>query len=249
MSTARDVPEILPASPDVLAAAAEAGIAFDDGDLEKLHGYLVQLYETNARMNLTAVKDPVEAWTKHVLDSLTLLPWLNAAMESGEKLRVLDVGSGGGCPGIPLACVLPDVRFTLLESTGKKARFLESTVEVLGLKNVDVVADRAENAAHDPAHRAGYQLVLSRAVGRLPVLLELTVPFAVEGGLVLSIKGAQAQAEIAEARQALHMLHSTVVDVVENPTGRVVVVEKCRKTPKAYPRSPGEPGRKPLGTS
>ena len=142
------------------------------------------------------------------------------------------------------------VGFTLLEATGKKARFLEATAAALGLANVTVVNDRAETAGQDrEAHREQYDAVLARAVGRMPVLLELTVPFARIGGHVLAIKGAQADAEIIEARAALHALHAKVVETRRTATGTIVIIEKARRTGKMYPRRPGEPKRAPLGVS
>ena len=147
--------------------------------------------------------------------------------KEGVPVRLLDVGTGGGLPGIPLACVMKDeMHLTMLESTGKKADFLRTATKELGLDGVEVIRDRAENAGQAQDHRARYDVVVSRAVGKLRVLLELTVPFCREQGLVLSIKGAQAQNEIDEAKQALHMLHATVVETVQTATGRIVIVEK-----------------------
>lgn len=220
------------------------GIALDEGDIDRLARYLELLLDANTRFNLTAITDPNEAWRRHILDSLTLAPLIVSADAKG----VIDVGSGGGLPGIPLAIALPDVQFTLLEATGKKARFLEETIAALDLKNARVINQRAETVGQDhQQHREHYDIVLARAVGRLPVLLELTIPLAKVGGLVLAMKGAQAAAEIAEAKQALHMLHAHVIDQRESPTGLIVVVEKQRKTPRIYPRLPGEPKRVPLG--
>jgi 16S rRNA (guanine527-N7)-methyltransferase len=160
---------------------------------------------------------------------------------------VIDVGSGGGLPGLPLAIAMPDARFTLLEATGKKAAFLEETIAALGLRNARVVNERAEVAGQDHhEHRAHYDAVVARAVARLNTLAELTVPFAREGGAVLLIKGQQAEAEVAEAKQSLYRLHAQVVDLHRTATGTVVVIEKPRATPRSYPRAPGEPKRKPL---
>jgi 16S rRNA (guanine527-N7)-methyltransferase len=232
------------APPEAFREQARAlGLAFDDGDLERIGRYLELLLAANARFNLTRIDDPEEAWTKHVLDSLTLLPYL---VEAGAA-RVIDVGSGGGLPGVPLAVTLPSTRFTLLEATGKKARFLEETAAALGLENVTVISERAETLAHDRDHRAAYDAIVCRAVGRMPVLLELTVPLAREGGHVLAIKGGRAVEEVASAKQALHHLHAAVVDQAKTPTGTIVVIEKLRATPKKYPRRPGEPKRAPLG--
>ena len=235
--------EVPPIPPEVVAALVAQGIELDAGDAERLRGYLQALLEANERFNLTAVTDPAGAWVRHVQDSLTLVPFIASA---GAK-RVIDVGSGGGLPGMPLAIAMPDVEFTLLESTGKKAAFLSDTARTLGCANVRVVNERAEAAGQDHrAHRATYDIAVSRAVGRLNVLAELTVPFVREGGTVLCIKGAQAPEEVAEAKQALYRLHAQVADLVRTPTGTVVVIEKVRATPRSYPRSPGEPKRRPL---
>lgn len=230
-------------TPEFLAAAEALGLAFDPGDLERLERYLGLLLEANQRFNLTAVIDPAQAWMRHLLDALTLVPIL----ESCEAERVIDVGSGGGVPGIPLAIVRPSMAMTLLEATGKKAAFLEATAQALGLGNVTVLRERAETAGQDHRRwREQFDAVLARAVGPLPTLLELTLPLAKVGGLVLAIKGEKAPQEIEAAKQALHALHARVIESLRTPTGTIVVVEKERKTPRLYPRAAGEPKRKPL---
>lgn len=230
-------------TPEFLAAAEALGLAFDPGDLERLERYLGLLLEANQRFNLTAVIDPAQAWMRHLLDALTLVPIL----ESCEAERVIDVGSGGGVPGIPLAIVRPSMAMTLLEATGKKAAFLEATAQALGLDNVTVLRERAETAGQDHRRwREQFDAVLARAVGPLPTLLELTLPLAKVGGLVLAIKGEKAPQEIEAAKQALHALHARVIESLRTPTGTIVVVEKERKTPRLYPRAAGEPKRKPL---
>ena len=234
---------IPPIPPDVTAALAAQGIELEAGDADRLRAYLQALVEANERFNLTAVTEPSQMWVRHVQDSLTLVPFIASA----EAKTVIDVGSGGGLPGLPLAIVMPDVRFTLLEATGKKAAFLGETAAALGCGNVAILHERAEVAGQDHhAHRARYDVAVSRAVGRLNVLAELTVPFVREGGTVLCIKGDKAAEEVAEAKQALYHLHAQVVDQVRTPTGTVVVIEKMRATPRTYPRLPGEPKRKPI---
>ncbi len=235
---------LLLAPPDSFLREAEAlGIAFDGDDLERLGAYLGLLLEANTRFNLTGVTDPDAAWIKHVLDSLTLLPYVVSA---GAR-RMIDVGSGGGLPGMPLAIVLPEVGVALLEATRKKAVFLEETARRLGLANVSVVNERAETVGHDrQRHRERYDVVVARAVGRLAVLLELALPLVKVGGHLLAIKGRQAKQEIADAQTALRRLHGAPVRTERTPTGTIVVVEKLRTTPKRYPRRPGEPKRAPL---
>jgi 16S rRNA (guanine527-N7)-methyltransferase len=227
-----------------LARAEQLNVAFDPGDMETLGLYLALLFDANTRFNLTAIRTPEEAWTRHILDSLTLV----GPLVSLDATTVIDIGSGGGIPGIPLAIVLPNIQFTLVEATGKKAKFLEEAVRRLQLRNVSVMCERAETIGQDHKHhREHYDVVLARAVGKLPVLLELTVPLAKVGGHVLAMKGERAEREIIEARQALHLLHARVAETLMTPTGVIVVVEKQRKTPRAYPRPPGEPKRAPLG--
>ncbi|MEN0021080.1 MAG: 16S rRNA (guanine(527)-N(7))-methyltransferase RsmG [Planctomycetota bacterium] len=246
------------------AALAELGVQLEQNDAERLGLYLALLYQANATTNLTAIRDPDEAWTKHIFDALTLLPVLQEVpVGDGQARRLLDVGTGGGVPGLPLAIALPDWRFTLLDATQKKCEFLRVTADAIGLTNVDVVQARCEQAGHDRgrivdeggvrrregALRASFDVVTARALGRVAVAAELTVPFAVEGGLVLLIKGQKADEELAEAKAALHLLHTHHAGTVDTPTGRIVVLEKQRTTPKSYPRRDGEPKRSPLGVS
>ena len=220
----------------------QLGVAFDPGDIERLGRFLALLLVATEQFNLTAVRDPRAAWRKHILDSLTLLPRI-ATLEAST---VLDVGSGGGVPGLPLALVMPEVRFTLLEATDKKVRFLEQTVTTLGLTNVTVVGGRAETVAHEPAHRAAYDLVIARALGPLPTLVELTAPFARVGGRVLAVKGDKAAREVRDAHVALKRLHLVERNRERTPTSTIVELEKIAPTPKRYPRRPGEPKRAPL---
>ena len=253
-----DVPAIAP-TPEFLAAAGAQGVEFEPGDVDRLGRYLGLLLETNRSFNLTAITDPGQAWMRLIFDALTLVPLLADLPEGG---RVLDVGSGGGLPGVPLAIVMPRLAFTLLEATGKKAEFLRSAAERLRLTNLVVVHDRAERAAHkrgskderagrDPAGPVGlresFDVVTARALGPLATAAELTVPFAKVGGLILLVKGQRANEELAEAQEALHLLHAAHAATVETPTGRIVVLEKFHRTPKVYPRRDGEPKRAPLG--
>lgn len=251
----------LPPPPDFVDQCAEIGIEFEPGDVESLGLYLARLLHANEAFNLTAIRDAAEAWRKHIFDSLTLIAPL-AELPQGSTL--IDVGSGGGLPGIPVAICMPHLRITLLEATGKKVEFLRATAEALGLKNVSVVQDRAESLGHNRgtktgqadgtnirvgAHRECYDAVTARAVGRLATLAELTVPFAKIGGLILLIKGEQADAELAEASKALHLLKATHATTLPTPTGRIVVLNKSSATPRDYPRRDGEPKRSPLGVT
>ena len=237
-----------------IGRAGELGITFEPCEVERLGRYLAILLDANSRMNLTAIREESEAWDKHILDALTLVAVLSD-LEDGA--RVVDIGSGGGLPGIPLAIVMPSVLFTLVDATAKKCRFLEETAAALGLSNVRVINDRAERMGGDigsrspegrqDAHREQYDLAVARAVGRMAMLVELTVPLVKIGGLIVLTKGQKADEELAEAKQALYMLHTTHAGTIDTPTGKIVVLEKQRKTPRDYPRGNGEPKRSPLG--
>jgi 16S rRNA (guanine527-N7)-methyltransferase len=157
----------------------------------------------------------------------------------------VDVGSGGGLPALPLAIALPDHQFTLLESIGKKARFLSDVSAELGLRNVQVVETRAESYGQE-AGRERFDIATSRAVSRLPVLLELTLPLVRVGGLKLALKGEQAEQELAEAKRALALLGGAVNGLRRTKTGTIVTIDKLHPTPAKYPRRPGEPKRAPL---
>jgi 16S rRNA (guanine527-N7)-methyltransferase len=239
------LPDAAPLTPpaEFLAAAAELGVEFEPGDVERLGQYLALLLETNKAINLTAVTDPAQAWMRHILDSLTLLQLLADLPDGGA---VIDVGTGGGLPGVPLAICSPQLKVTLLEATGKKAEFLSGVADRLELSNVRVVHDRAEHAGHLPEHREHYAAAVARAVGPLAVIAELTVPFVKLGGRSILIKGQKADEELAAAKQALHKLHAVHEGTIETPTGRVVVLGKPRKTPSGYPRRSGEPKAHPL---
>lgn len=235
----------LTAPPSFLELCEGFGLAFDDGDIERLGRYLALLYAANSVVNLTAITDLEEAWTRHIFDSLTLIPLL---VELPEGSHIADVGTGGGMPGIPLAIALPNHRFTLLEATGKKVQFLNAATAALGLPNVEVVQGRAETLGQQhKVYRESFDAVCARALGAMNVAAELTVPLMRPGGSVLLTKGARADEELAHATEALRELHAVHAGTIETPTGRIVVLTKQSRTPRLYPRRDGEPKRAPLG--
>jgi 16S rRNA (guanine527-N7)-methyltransferase len=208
---------------------------------EQLAEYLDLFLHSAQLFNLTAIRDRDEAWARHVVESVRLVPLLGAGK------RLIDVGSGGGVPGLVLAIACPDTAVTLLEATAKKARFLEQTGKALGLANLTVVCDRAESAgALGSPHRERFDIVTARAVAPLRVLLELTSPLAKVGGLIVAVKGEKAAEELTASANALSRLHVSHEKTVRQPTASVVLLRKNAPTSAKYPRRAGEPTRTPL---
>ena len=245
-----------------MAADAAGGVpGFLRGELERLGvgvsaevlgvlgEYLRLLLDENTRQNLTAIRDLEAAWRRHVIDSLTLY---DGVVALGEGASVVDVGSGGGAPGMVLAAACPGLRVTLLDSSRKKAGFLERCAGGLGLSGARVVCARAEAAGQDPAHRQRYDAAVCRAIGPLAESLEYTLPLVRVGGRLMAIKGPSVVGELDGAGDALMELGGGEVEVYDAyPEGfghgsKIVVVEKERATPKRYPRAPGVPRREPL---
>jgi len=205
--------------PDFSARLGALGVTLDDAAVAKLGDFLGRLVAMNERMNLTAIVDPEAAWERHALDALSLVPLL-ADVPAGASL--LDVGSGGGVPGLPLAIARPDLAVTLVEATQKKAVFLADVAEALGLANVTVYAERAEELARSFGGR--FDVVTARAVAKLAALVPLTAPFARAGGRLLLIKGQRAEEELTAAKRALRASRVTHQKTVSTPTGRIVVL-------------------------
>jgi 16S rRNA (guanine527-N7)-methyltransferase len=251
--------------PDFGERVRGLGIEFEPGDVERLGRFLHLMLEANKVTNLTAITDPEQAWTKHILDALTLVAPLVSLAASEEtakarseasaapnpptaSLSVIDIGSGGGVPAIPLAIVMPDVRFTMIEATGKKVEFLDATIRDLGLKNARVIQGRAEQIGQDhKEHREKYDAAIARALGHLAIVVELCGPLVRPHGIVVAVKGAKAGQELEESGKAMGLIGLRHVETLETPTGKLVLLEKTTRTPRTYPRRDGEPSRVPLG--
>ena len=234
---------------EILAArAAEAGIPLTAEQIGQFSVYHEMLLDWNTLMNLTALTAPEDVAVKHIIDSLTAY---DAALFDGAR-TLIDVGTGAGLPGIPLAVYAPQLTVTLLDSLNKRVRFLTEVTAAMGLQNVRCIHARAEEAARTAEHRAAYDIVVSRAVARLPVLLEYTLPFVRVGGTLLALKGRAYAEEQKEARRAAGVLgggritarpvHLPGLDDVR----AILTVTKERQTPAAYPRGGGAPARRPL---
>jgi 16S rRNA (guanine527-N7)-methyltransferase len=187
----------------------------------------------------------------HILDSLSCFLF----EPLGAARSLVDVGSGGGLPGIPIKIIEPELRTTLVESTAKKARFLRRAAENLLLGGVEVTNSRVEEIARTGAHRGAYDIATARAVARLSVVAEYCVPLLRVGGYTISMKGRPEDDEIAEGERAAEKLGARVSDLIRVPRLReiekkercLVILEKVEETPGEYPRNVGVPAKKPLG--
>lgn len=237
--------------------AQKFGIRLNDDQLGRFQIYYETLIDWNKRLNLTRITGYQEVQLKHFLDSLSC--WLAIERMPGlppdraaVDFETIDVGSGAGFPGLALKLILPALRLTLLEATGKKAEFLEFLVQRLELSRVRVIKARAEELGQDPLHREQYDLVLARAVARMATLAELTLPLVRMGGWVIAQKGDDPLAEIEAARNAIVTLGGQVQGIlpVQVPeleaTRHLAVLEKVAPTPAKYPRRPGMPAKRPL---
>ncbi len=225
--------------------ARELGIELSPAQTTAFERYLSLLAEWGRRMDLTTVLDPEGVQRRHFLDSLAAGAVLRQLGWLGEGAAVIDVGSGAGFPGLPIRIVWP-IRLTLLEARGKRAAFLAAVVDALDLRDVAVVAERAETLARDPAHREVYDLALSRALAPVRVLAELTLPFVRVGGVSAALKGERLDEELAEAATALDVLRATAETHALPTGGRLLLLRKEAPTPHRYPRRPGIPSKRPL---
>ena len=235
----------------LVSGAKKLGLHLSPEQLEQFQSYYRELVDWNRRVNLTSITGYEEVQVKHFLDSLTVALVMKPPEALGS-LRIIDVGTGAGLPGMPLRILWPGIRLVLLEATAKKAKFLEHLAAELGLNDVEIVVGRAEEVAHDARYREKFELVLSRAVAALPVLAELTLPFCALGGSLVAQKSGAIDQEVGRASRAITVLGGRLrevraVGLVEFADRRcLVVIDKIKPTPPEYPRRPGMPAKRPI---
>ena len=227
---------------------ADLGFPLTDRQKEQYERYFELLVEWNEKINLTAITEKDEVYLKHFYDSIA--PILQGLIEN-QPIRLLDIGAGAGFPSLPMKILFPELDVTIIDSLNKRINFLHLLAEELGLSGVHFYHGRAEDFAQDKAFRAQFDLVTARAVARMQVLSELTIPYLKVGGRLLALKASNAPEELEEAKNALNLLFSKVEDNLqyELPNGDpryVTVVEKKKETPNKYPRKAGLPNKRPL---
>lgn len=227
---------------------ADLGFPLTDRQKEQYERYFELLVEWNEKINLTAITAKDEVYLKHFYDSIA--PILQGLIEN-QPIRLLDIGAGAGFPSLPMKILFPELDVTIIDSLNKRINFLHLLAEELGLSGVHFYHGRAEDFAQDKAFRAQFDLVTARAVARMQVLSELTIPYLKVGGRLLALKASNAPEELEEAKNALNLLFSKVEDNLqyELPNGDpryITLVEKKKETPNKYPRKAGMPNKRPL---
>jgi 16S rRNA (guanine527-N7)-methyltransferase len=236
----------------LIEGAGKLGIKLTTRQVKQFELYYQELIEWNKKINLTAITDYSSVQVKHFLDSLTITLALSEKEVASPDFRIVDIGTGAGFPGVPLRILFPHPRLVLLEPTTKKTAFLHHIIRKLDLQSVEVLNSRAEEAAHLPAYREQFDLVLSRAVALLPTLVELALPFCRIGGRFIAQKKGEIEQEITRAKKALAVLggrldQTTKIELDEFTDARyLVIIDKISSTPDKYPRRPGVPKRRPI---
>ena len=229
-------------------ALAEQGFELTDQQKDQFQRYFQLLVEWNEKINLTAITAEDEVYLKHFYDSLA--PILQGHLKN-EPIALLDIGAGAGFPSLPMKILFPQLEVTIIDSLNKRIQFLHLLAEELGLKGVHFYHGRAEDFAQDKLFRAQFDLVTARAVARMQVLSELTIPFLKVGGRLIALKASSAEDEVKQAKNALNLLFAKVLENVDYqlPNGdprTLTIVEKKKETPNKYPRKAGVPNKRPL---
>ncbi len=233
---------------ELKVAATEYGLNLTEDQISAFNKYYELLYEWNKKINLTAITEPKDVAIKHMVDSLSCFK----ADLFKENTSLIDVGTGAGFPGLPLKIFYPSLKLTLLDSLNKRVKFLQLVVDELGLKDVEVIHARSEEAARNKKYREKFDLATARAVARLPIICEYCLPFVKDGGTFIALKGRQYEEEATQAQKAIKILGGEIADIMPvklpeiDDKRAVIYIKKIKSTPKTYPRKAGTPERNPI---
>lgn len=231
---------------DLVKKAKMLGIELNAKQIDMFYTYMNLLIEWNEKMNLTAIIEPKEIILKHFIDSITIKKYLK------ENDEVLDIGTGAGFPGIPLKIVAEDSKITLLDSLNKRITFLNEVINKLDLRKIRGIHGRAEEFVKQKGEREKYNIVTSRAVARLNVLLEYMLPFTKIGGSCICMKANNTEEELKEAEKAVSILGGQIekIDKIILPESdierNIIIIKKIKETPNKYPRKAGMPAKEPI---
>ncbi len=223
-------------------------IQYNDEQIEQFRSYYELLTEWNKKINLTAINGYEDVVRKHFIDSILIC----SLLDLNKDIRIIDVGTGAGFPGIPIKILNPDCRIVLLDSLNKRVRFLETVVDELGLDNVECIHGRAEDVSREKKYRASFDLSVSRAVANLSTLCEYCIPFLKKGGMFVSYKSDKADDEINGSENAVRTLGSEITSVKEialpetDIVRKFVMITNIKQVSNIYPRKAGIPAKDPL---
>ena len=229
-------------------ALKELNIPYNHETIHKFELYMRGILEWNKKVNITSITEETEFIEKHFIDSILCVP--NDEFQS--SLNIIDIGTGGGFPGIPLALAAPDKQFVLIDSLNKRIKIINELCETIGINNVTAIHGRAEEIARKKGHRERYDLCVSRAVANLATLSEYCLPFIKQGGYFLAYKGPDLEQELDQSKKAICVLGGEIkrqeTSLLEDfyLKHKIVFIEKKVKTPSKYPRKAGTPSKEPL---
>lgn len=225
---------------DILNVSSEEKV------LERFYLYMQLLLDWNEKINLTAIVEPKEIILKHFVDCATALKYLDI------NSKILDLGTGAGFPGIPLKILNDKIDITLVDSLNKRINFLNEVIDNLKLNNIKTIHARAEDLARQKGFRENYDVILSRAVANMSVLLEYTLPFLKVGGKCICMKGPNVEEELNNSKKALKILGGEIEKIEKlnlpnsNIERNIIIIKKIKETPKQYPRKAGKPSKEPI---
>lgn len=229
-------------------ALKELNIPYNHETIHKFELYMRGILEWNKKVNITSITEETEFIEKHFIDSILCVPY----DEFQSSLNIIDIGTGGGFPGIPLALAAPDKQFVLIDSLNKRIKIINELCETIGINNVTAIHGRAEEIARKKGHRERYDLCVSRAVANLATLSEYCLPFIKQGGYFLAYKGPDLEQELDQSKKAICVLGGEIkrqeTSLLEDfyLKHKIVFIEKKVKTPSKYPRKAGTPSKEPL---
>lgn len=224
----------------------EIEILLEEKQINQFYTYMNLLLEWNEKINLTAITNPEEIILKHFIDSMTIAKYID------KNLRLIDVGTGAGFPGIPLKIIREDIEITLLDSLNKRVNFLNEVINQLGLTKIQTIHSRVEDFGQDKKYREKFDCATSRAVANLATLAEYLMPLVKSNGVCISMKGSNVEEEIQESKKAISVLGGKIENREEfqlpksNIDRNIIIIRKIKHTPQKYPRKSGTPAKDPI---